>query len=119
MFGICVINYCEKNFEPCAAIKFCCKVGFTAAKTWEMLVKSFGDASESHATVFRWHSRLVASEESIGDVEQSERPGTTKTNENITRVAAVLKDDHIASCRMIEESTGYRKPSFTAFYLMI
>ncbi len=42
-----------------------------------------------------------------------------KTNENIARVAAVLKDDHHASYRMIAESMGYRKPSHTTFCLMI
>ncbi len=46
----------ENNFEQCAAIKFCSKVGFTAAKMWEMIVKVFGDFSVSRATVFRWHT---------------------------------------------------------------
>ncbi len=84
-----------------------------------MFVKVFGDSSVLRATVFRWHSRFVVGEELIKDAEQSGRLGTTKTNENIARVAAVSKDKHHASCRMIEESMGYRKLSFTAFYLMI
>ncbi len=46
---------------------------------------------------------------SIEDAEWSRRPGTTKTNKNIARVAAVLKDDCCASCRMIAESTGILK----------
>ncbi len=57
----------EKNFERRAAVKFCCKVGFTAAKTWEMFVKVFGDSSVLRVTVFLWHSRFAAGEESIGD----------------------------------------------------
>ncbi len=86
---------------------------------WEMFVKVFGDSSVSRATTFRWHSRFAVAEESIKDAEQSGRLGTMKTNENVARVATVLKDDCHASCRMIKESTGYQKPSFTAFCLMI
>ncbi len=77
MFGTRVINYHGKNFEQGAAIKFCRKVGFKAAKMWEMFVKVFGDLFVSHATEFQ----------------------TTKTNENIARVAAVLKDDSVLVVR--------------------
>ncbi len=59
----------EKNFEERAAIKFCCKAGFTDTKMWEMFVKVFGDSSVSCATVFRWHNRFVAGEESTEDAE--------------------------------------------------
>ncbi len=41
----------EKNFEQCAAIKFCWKAG-SAAKMWEMFVKVFGYLSVSRAMVF-------------------------------------------------------------------
>ncbi len=108
-----------KHFEQRAAIKFCHKAKFTAMKMWEMFAKVFGDLSVRRATVFRWHSLFAADEESIEDAEQRGRLGTTKTNKNIARVAAVLKDDCRATCRMIEESTGYQKPSFTTFCLMI
>ncbi len=49
----------------------------------------------------------MAGEESIEDAERSGRLGTMKSDENITRVATILKDNHCASCRMIKESTGY------------
>ncbi len=96
-----------KHFEQRAAIKFCHKAEFTAMKTWEMFVEMFGDLSVPRATVFRWHSLFAADEESIEDAEQRGTLGTSKTNKNIARVAAVLKDDCHASCRMIAESTGY------------
>ncbi len=69
-FGTRVINYHEKNFEQCAAKKFCCKARFTTVKMWKMFVKAFGDSSVSHATVFQWHSWFAACEESIEDVER-------------------------------------------------
>ncbi len=60
----------EQNFEQRAAIKFCCKAGFIAAKMREIFVKAFGDSFVSHATVFRWHSQFTAGEELIVDAEQ-------------------------------------------------
>ncbi len=93
-------------------IKFCCKAGFMAAKMWEMFVKVFGDSSVLRATVYRWHRRFVVEEELIEDAEWSRRPETRKTNENIARLAAVLKDNHRASCKMIAESMRIPKTIF-------
>ncbi len=87
---------------------------FRAVKVWETFLKAFGDSSVSGATLFRWHSQFVAGKELIEDAEWSGRLGTMKMNKNIARVGAVLKDDNRAGCRMIN-----RKPSFTAFCLMI
>ncbi len=72
-----------------------------------------------YAMVFRRHSPFAVGEESIEDAERSGRLKPTKMNENIAQVATVLEDDHRTSCRMIAESTGYQKTSFTTFYLMI
>ncbi len=61
MFGTRVTNYHEKNFEQRAAIKFCSGVGFTAAKTWEMFVKVFGDSPLWRVMVFpRASWRMIA-----------------------------------------------------------
>ncbi len=82
--------------------------------------KILNNVSVSRATVFQWHSRFVAGEKSNEDTEWSRRQGTTRTNENITRVGAVLKDDCRATCRKIVENTGYQKKLwFTKFFLMI
>ncbi len=75
----------------------------------EMFVKVFGGLSVLCAMIFQWYSQFVAGEETIGDAEQSGRLETAKMNENSARVAAVLKDDHRASCRLIKESTGGTK----------
>ncbi len=63
----------------------------------------------SRAMVLPGYSPFEAGEESIEDAEQRERRGTTKTNENNAPVAAVLKDNRLASCRMIVESMGIWK----------
>ncbi len=55
----------------------------------------------------------MADEESTEDAGQNGRLRTTKPNENIHRMAAVLKGG------MIAERMGIPKPSFTGFCLMI
>lgn len=47
--------------------------------------------------------------ESIEDHEKSEWPCVKKSNENITKVATVLKDHRDASCRLLEKLTGILK----------
>ncbi len=91
------------------AIRFYCKAGFTVAKMWEIFVKAFGDSSASCAAVFRWHSQFAAEEESFENTEWSGRLGATKINKNVARVAAALKDNRCASCRMKAESMGVPK----------
>ncbi len=68
------------------------------------LVKVFGDSFVSRATVFRWQSQFVVDEELIEDEHWK-----IGNNENMAQVAAVLKDDHCASCTMISDSTGILK----------
>ncbi len=65
IFGTRVINYRGKNFEQCTEIKFCCKAGFTAVKTWEMFVKALGNSSVLCAMIFRWCSWFAVAEESV------------------------------------------------------
>ncbi len=62
----------EKNCEQLAAIKFCYKVVFTAAKMWEMFVKAFGDSS----VLRRVRSRLKMQ----SGVEGQEQRKQTKTS---------------------------------------
>ncbi len=57
MFVTRVINYMKKNVEHCAAIKFCCKAGFTARPC--RVLRYFN----------QWRSLLAACEESIEDAE--------------------------------------------------
>ncbi len=76
---------------------------------WEMFVKAFSDLSMSCATVFQWHNQFAVGEESIEVPEQSGGPGIAETNEDIARVATVLKNNRRASCRMRAESTRILK----------
>ncbi len=72
-----------------------------------MFVKALGDSSMLRVALLQWHSRFVVGAESIKDAEQSGRPGTKKTNENIARVAAVLKDNYRGENHHSPQSIGW------------
>ena len=99
----------NKNNEQRVAIKFCFKAGKSATETFEMLKLAYGESVMSRAIVFRWYNLFAEGRESVEDDERSGRPCVTKSNENIAKVAAVLKDHRNASCRLIEELTGIPK----------
>jgi hypothetical protein len=48
--------------EQRVAIKFCCKVDFSATKNVELIQKAYSDAALSQTTVFEWHKRFQESE---------------------------------------------------------
>ncbi len=84
----------EKNFEQPVAIKFYAKFGFTAAEKFETVKAVYGELAVSHVTLQHWHCRFKEGRESFKDEERSSRPLTTTMDANVTRVAAVEKEDH-------------------------
>lgn len=82
----------EKNLEQRIAIKFCVKLEKSATETFQMMTKAYGELVMSRATVFRWYSQFSTGKESFDDEQRCGRPSTTKTDENIARVSAVLNE---------------------------
>ncbi len=82
----------EKKTEQHAAICFCWKAGFNAAKTFEIIKKIYGESAVYLATVFCWYNEFSKERESICD-EQRSRPMMTRTHENIVHIVDILKED--------------------------
>jgi len=74
-----------------------------------MMTIAYGELVVSRASVFRWHSQFLSGRESFDDEQRCGRPSTTKTDENIARVSAVLNEHRNAGCRLVEELTGIPK----------
>jgi len=51
----------------------------------------------------------LSGKELVEDEERNGRTCTTTTDENIVRIAAVLKEHRCAGCRLVEELTGIPK----------
>jgi hypothetical protein len=60
----------EGKIEQRFCMKFCVKLGKSAAETLGMLRDTFGEHSLSRTAVFEWHSRFKAGRVSVEDDER-------------------------------------------------
>jgi hypothetical protein len=81
------------NIEQRYAIKFCVKLGESAKETFDKIVKVFGDEAMSRAQVFRWHKEFKNGRESVGDEPRSGRAAEVRTDNNVQRVRALVRQD--------------------------
>ena len=86
------------------AIKFCCKVDFLATKTVELIQKAL-----CRTTIFEWHKRFREGRESVKDDHRDGRPTTSRTNDNITAVDKIVKEDRKVTSWLIADTLGILK----------
>ena len=70
-------------------------------KMQQKLTKNYGEHAVSRVQVFRWHKAFLDGCESVEDEPCSGRPCTSKTDENVTKVRAVMRSDQRLTVRMI------------------
>ena len=83
----------QRSLEQCYAIKFCAKLGKSGSETLQLLRTAYGDAVLSSSQVSRWNKAFKDGRESIEDERHSGRPSTSRTENNVARVKAVLDRD--------------------------
>ena len=74
-----------------ANIKFCFKLQKIAKEAHEMLSSVYGDNVVTLKTVYKWYDRFKIWSESIEDELRSGRPVTSKTDENMLKVAKMSR----------------------------
>ena len=77
----------------CAMILYDFKCGLNESQTLERLTKAFGDLAPSRATVFRWFAEFKRGRTSLKDEERSVRPTSVVTEECISAVETLIKED--------------------------
>jgi len=65
------------------------------------LTKNCGEHAVSRAQVFRWYKAFLDGQDSVEDEPCSGRPCTSKTDENVTKVRALVRTDQRLTVRMI------------------
>jgi len=70
-------------------------------KTQQKLKKNYGEHAVSRAQVFSWHKAFLDGRESVEDEPCSGTPCTSKMDENVTKVRAVMRSDQHLTVRMI------------------
>ena len=97
----------RQMFEQRCAIKFCVKLGESAAVTYEKLQRAYGEHSLSRAQVFRWHKSFLEGREQVEDERRAGRPSTSKTDDNVERVRSLVRSDRRLTLRMISSELNF------------
>ena len=80
--------------EQHAYIKFCFKLGKTAAECYEMLKTAFGEQAMGRSQTFQWFYRFKAGRTTTDDDdERSGRPVSSSMPEMIERVHQIIHED--------------------------
>jgi len=71
-----------------------------------LLRTAYGDVVLSSAQILRWHKAFKDRRESAEDEKRAGRPSTSRTENNVARVKAVLDKDRRFSVRLMAEEVG-------------
>nr|CAH7754253.1 unnamed protein product [Callosobruchus chinensis] len=92
--------------EQRAAVKFCFLLGKSPAETVVMVKKAYGDAALSKTRVYEWFSRFKNGEMSTGDQPRPGRPSTSRNDENIEIINALVREDRRRTIDQLCEMSG-------------
>jgi len=99
----------QRSLEQRYAIKFCAKLEKSGSETLQLLRTAYGDAGLSSSQVFRWHKAFKDGRESVEDEQRAGRLSTSRTENIVARVEAVLDKDLGLNVRLIAEDVGLPK----------
>ena len=91
----------EHNFEQRCAIRFCVKLGETGIETFNKLKQAHGEHALLRSQVFNWYKTFSKGRESIKDEPRPGRPSTSKMDNNVEKVQALVRSDRQLTVRMI------------------
>ena len=98
----------QRSLEQHYANKFCTKLGKSGSEMLQLFRTAYGDAVLSSAQVLRWH-KAFNGRESVEDKQRAGRPSTSRIENNVARVKAILDRDQCLSVRLIAEEVGLLK----------
>ena len=90
----------EHNSEQRCAIKFCVK-GETGIGTFNKLKQAYGERALLRSQIFKGYKALSEGCASIKDEPLSGRPSTSKTDNNVEKVRALVRSDCRLTVRMM------------------
>jgi len=83
----------RQKIEQSCDIKYCVKLGQSAAVTYEKLQSAYGEHSLSRAEVCRWHKSFLEGREQVENEPRAGRPSTSKTDDSVERVRPLVRQD--------------------------
>ena len=79
--------------EQTANIKFCFKIGKTAAENVELMRQVYGDNLLSRAQIFRWYVLLKSGVETVEDEARPGRPFSVRNEGLIAKVRKRIQEE--------------------------
>jgi len=95
--------------EQKANIKFCFKLGKTAAETVELMRQVYGDNCLSCAQISRWYARFKSGVEMIGDEARPGRPFSVHNEGHTAKVRKQIQEEHCVTVRMMADEFGVNR----------
>jgi len=92
--------------EQRTKIKFLLKLGKSGNENREMLVQVYGDNAMKKTAVYKWVKCFSEGRESVTDEQRSERPATSRTEENTAKVCQILHENCQLTVRSIAEQVN-------------
>ena len=113
----CYKTVSSSRMEQQIHLKFLIKLRKTPTECFKLLKKVYGKDVMSRTQIFEWHKRFEKGREEVENDPKTERPFTTRTYENITRVKQLVRSDRRLTVRMISDELSLNRESVRTILL--
>ena len=93
VFWCAATRMSELEFEQQMNIEFLVKLGKSGNEIGDMLVQVFRVNAVKKTAVYKWVKRFSEGRESVTDKERSGRPATHRTEENISKIRHIVREN--------------------------
>jgi len=96
----------ELELEQRVNIKFLVKLGKGGNNIREMLAQVYRDNALKKTAVYKWVKGFSEGRESVTDEERSGQPATSRTEENITKIYQIARENRWLTVRSTEQQVN-------------
>lgn len=89
-----------------SSIKFCARNEISAAETFRMVQKAFGEKSMSRASVFDWHKLFKEGRERVEDEPHQRRPRTSTDELHANKIKELVLQNRRLTTRELADIVG-------------
>ena len=89
-------------------LKFLVRLGKTPTEALKLLQEVYGEETVSRTRLFEGHRRFKEGREEVEGDHRSERPSTSRKDENVERVRQKARSDRRLTVRMIADELGMK-----------